>query len=576
MIGLGVSLLAAACVVFAVCIRYPIIGEDYKIFLPRLFDTLKFITNEGWKIQWWTPSIGGGIPSFANPQSMQFTLPQLFTSYMPPFKACMASIFLVSCAGSLALYRVGIICFSNCISASLLSLSAVVNGFYIMHMSIGHMTFHTYPLSFVVLWALVDPKISLRGAIAVLASVIGYCTYSGSAYIMVIAGFSVIMALLVMNIDVHWRRIAVILFSGMLLGVGISLAKLLAVREFMKNFPHLFAAQPIDNWWVIPQQFFITVLLQNFSYTSHYIQSYIGILQRGFWEADQSVALIVMVLFPVGIWLFLKQRTLSAQSLIRLLCLGVLIFLSGSMITESGIFFDAIKTLPVLQAFHVGVRFTSIFILPVCLLGVAAFNYILAWKGVKFSAFCTLVTAVCLAYQYYTYVQFLPNILRLTLNDKVVEESYGAYKKQPSAAAVSCAIYGDDVMAAMLNCTSLKPYEAIFGYFLERFRSRIRVIQGPVSAIWDGHYNMNYPPAFIADGFSKLREFPRIDEQDSKNFALFISHRQPSWEVPPHLLTAVWVSLGAVVIACLLFLSHLSPVRRFTKLAKRNNPPGED
>lgn len=58
---------------------YPLVGSDYRLFGPRLLDTLLHYKVNGFSIEWYTPSFGGGLPAYPNPLQMQFSLQQLFT-----------------------------------------------------------------------------------------------------------------------------------------------------------------------------------------------------------------------------------------------------------------------------------------------------------------------------------------------------------------------------------------------------------------------------------------------------------------------------------------------------------------
>ena len=61
---------------------YPLVGHDYGYFVPHLLDTDIHYKTNGLNIQWYTPSWGGGLPAYPNPQHIQFSLPQLLTSYL--------------------------------------------------------------------------------------------------------------------------------------------------------------------------------------------------------------------------------------------------------------------------------------------------------------------------------------------------------------------------------------------------------------------------------------------------------------------------------------------------------------
>ena len=53
---------------------YPLVGSDYRLFIPRLIDSLLHYKVNGFSVQWYTPSFGGGLPAYPNPLQMQFSI----------------------------------------------------------------------------------------------------------------------------------------------------------------------------------------------------------------------------------------------------------------------------------------------------------------------------------------------------------------------------------------------------------------------------------------------------------------------------------------------------------------------
>src|SRR5262245_38266301 len=66
---------------------YPMVGHDFSYFIPRLIDTHLHYRINGLAIQWYTPSFGGGLPAYANPQHIQFSLPQFLLFVFNPWHA---------------------------------------------------------------------------------------------------------------------------------------------------------------------------------------------------------------------------------------------------------------------------------------------------------------------------------------------------------------------------------------------------------------------------------------------------------------------------------------------------------
>src|SRR4030095_9833164 len=80
-------------------LKYPLIGHDYTLALPSFLDTALHYRLNGFVIQWFTPTFGGGIPAFPNPNNMQFSIPQFLAVILPPWDAIMASAVLYVTAG---------------------------------------------------------------------------------------------------------------------------------------------------------------------------------------------------------------------------------------------------------------------------------------------------------------------------------------------------------------------------------------------------------------------------------------------------------------------------------------------
>ena len=64
-----------------------LIGHDFRHQLPRLFIGAFHFWQNGLAVPHYTPSLCGGIPLFADPQSMYYSLPQLLTLFLDPLRA---------------------------------------------------------------------------------------------------------------------------------------------------------------------------------------------------------------------------------------------------------------------------------------------------------------------------------------------------------------------------------------------------------------------------------------------------------------------------------------------------------
>src|SRR5215216_7213206 len=90
--GAGITLI----IVLLINRDYPLVGHDYRYFIPRLIDTNLHIQRNGLSIQWYTPSFGGGLPAFPNPQHLEYSLVQALTFLVNPWLALLLTTAIVS------------------------------------------------------------------------------------------------------------------------------------------------------------------------------------------------------------------------------------------------------------------------------------------------------------------------------------------------------------------------------------------------------------------------------------------------------------------------------------------------
>ncbi len=163
--------------------KYPEIGFDYKYFIPRLIDTHLHYRINGLSIQWYTPSFGGGLPAYPNPQQIQFSLTQFLTLLVNPWSAILISIVCFALLGYFGAYLLihSVLGFHWAVGM----LGAVffsINGFFLGHLGAGHLGYLAYPLLPFFLIALLSPSIPFQAAGVILSLLFGIFIYSGGFY----------------------------------------------------------------------------------------------------------------------------------------------------------------------------------------------------------------------------------------------------------------------------------------------------------------------------------------------------------------------------------------------------------
>ena len=126
---------------------YPLVGHDFRLYIPRLIDSHLYYKVNGFGIEWYTPSFGGGLPAYPNPLQMQFSLQQLLTWFFNPWVAILIAIIIFTIIGFLVMYFLLEDCFEyQPLPAILGAVFFVANGFFIEHIVVGHVNFIPFPL----------------------------------------------------------------------------------------------------------------------------------------------------------------------------------------------------------------------------------------------------------------------------------------------------------------------------------------------------------------------------------------------------------------------------------------------
>ncbi len=171
------NLLALACgsstiliIILIVNKGYPLVGHDYRYFVAHLIDTNLHIQRNGLSIQWYTPSFGGGLPAFANPQNIEYSIVQWISYLTDPWSAILLSTAVVSLVGYYFFYKLlSQNLLLHWMASALGAMFFIGNGFYIEHLIAGHLGFQLFPLGAVVLYALIDTRNKILFNVSLLA-----------------------------------------------------------------------------------------------------------------------------------------------------------------------------------------------------------------------------------------------------------------------------------------------------------------------------------------------------------------------------------------------------------------------
>jgi hypothetical protein len=556
---------------------FPVVGHDFSFFMPRLIDTYLHYSINGFTIQWYSPSFGGGTPAYASAQSMQFSLLQLFTSFFDPWRSTCLSVIIYLAVG----FSAGYFFLRKLISlewtASLLgALLFVANGFYIQHISVGHLSFLAFPLLPVILYYLFRENRSFIFEGLMISIVIAFIFYSGGIYILTIFIFCLMIMMPLLYVFRSqlfvWRLMGLRSLVGISWALGLILSKLWAAIAYLRLFPReIYYTLPIswlDGLSGIVGQLLGTMTLapyywltqRNLIPFSQYFSVWIG-KSTSLWEFDISLSPILWFLIMLGLyWMLVDLKhpiKLTFQQHVAILVLILVLIVEASYITTKGLGYFYLKMLPGVASLNVPWRFTSALVYPLSIIGAISYNRLIRRSSSRkqeiiLTLFSTIVFIFILPYYR------VPELFTgQWFNAQSLIGTYYSIKKGYSP-MVDQILDVRDADAIQNEASSLYPHDPMFGYGASNYKPEISV--GPVDLIEYGYFNINNASGFLYPELNNTRPFERIKVGEKEYFYDFIQRRQPAWKRPTSQYVADSISFICLLTTIFFLLSRMMKI----------------
>ena len=568
--ALFLNILIINGVVLAVMnLRYPLIGHDYTLALPSLLDTALHYRLNGLTIQWFTPTFGGGIPVFPNPNNMQFSIPTFLAVILPPWDAMLVSTVLYVAGGFMACFyffnkTLGLHWTSSILGAAFFS----ANGFAITRIATGQVGYLSFTLLAIFLIVFLDKKISVQMAAPMMGILLAMYIHSGGYFIIIIFGLSILMSLPMIYLYkpelFDWKRFAVTLAGGGTIGLVIALSKLTATFSFMRFFPRLVA----DN---SPSPFVIGLLgiLLQLLGTQNLVPLFLlgGLdpvnypnftrgatgTSYGMWELDTSVTPVVFIILIISLVRFLRGTPRPAFRLndrsikLAVFCLFFFIWLAIEFSLGKGLVYPALKNLPILSSLRGNVRFVGAFIFPLALSAAIIYNkWIAGFDRLKQWRTFLAVNALAIL-PLSSYFLFKQDMLWMFYDVRVPQGIFEEIRAGESFEITEIGTPpGHNTGALLYRTSNLNLYEPVFGFELENFHPRVQ--PGSIWSITDDRYNLTDPTGFVYPELNGNQPFDRFRKDDQETMQLFVKHLQPEWKIPAYQRMVNWISLTAMFI----------------------------
>jgi hypothetical protein len=571
-------------------IDYPYIGHDYKYFIPNLLDNYLHYKINGFSIQWYTPSFGGGLPSFPNPQQIQFSLSELLTLLMNPWSATIVATICFALIGYFSMYYFLSHSLSLRWQTGILSgLFFTLNGFYIERMAVGHLGYQTFPVIVILMVTLFAPIIPKAIAGLVFSLVIAMLIHQAGFFLIAVFGLSFLIVLpmiyLFNSTLFSWKRVFFVTLFGGGLALIMSASKLAAVFAFMSFFPRQIAdyypnINILKGLSGIILQLLGTMNLAPLLKLVGKDPSLLGGMASitganyGFWEFDMSLSPIVIGIIIIGFYRVLRKPKEYSKLFAghkKWLAWSMLIFfiwLTIEFTLAKGFFYPTLQKLPIFSSLHVNPRFASAFLFPLALSAAIIYNgWVTKWserKTVLLFLFVNLLTLISVS----TFFMIKTDLQNRSYDVTKSLEIYRLIQSGDNLTVTGIVSDIDNTDALLMHQSNLQLYEPIFGYGLENFHPKI--VPGSIWNVSDGYYNMTNPSGYVFPEINGTRPFERIPIGDKDKLEDFARHKQPGWKIPFYQQVLDWVS-GLTVLVVVIILIYIGGKWMMTHLI--NNQP---
>jgi hypothetical protein len=570
-----VNILVVAAFTIWYCNRtYPMIGHDYRLFMPYMIDSYLHQKINGLTIQWYTPSFAGGRPVFPNPQDLQFSLPQFLLWIVNPWMAILASMAVYIIIGFIATYYflkrfLGQHPFASILGAIFFT----ANGFYFNHMAAGHVTFQAFTLFPVILIIIVHPRLPgwLGGLfLSFIAAILLYSGIHDITFFILTGLIFLPLLYLIKPSLLSGKRLFSIATWGGILTILLCGSKLWAAYSFMRFFPRLAQDNYSTNLWTgmvgIVHQLLGTMTLAplhrvlegKFTYNSVVDMAKSTGTIYGYWELDESLSPALLILLTGGAITFLLRKPkikapIDKRRLIAEICLILAVWIVIEFTLAKGLIYPYLRNLPIIESERVNVRNACAFIFPLAVVGAVIFNnWTKNWKPKALLA--VFIVLDCIALGSLLSFRYVPNIYLvgerkyeyMLCDFRPILDTYNEIHYQGETFPVNNIIPRADPWAVFQDdgTNLIDPYNT---FFKDINRHLTALHAGSVYDTDAGYFNIVDPTGYVFPEVNHSQMYERIPITEKAQFLDFINRRQPKWNLPVIQQVLNWTALITLI-----------------------------
>ncbi len=583
------NLLAIGVFIVWYCNRtYPIIGHDYRLFMPYMIDSYLHQKINGLIIQWYTPSFAGGRPVYSSPEDLQFSLPQFLMWIVDPWNAVLTSLLIYIAVGFIATYYFLKKLLGLGSPASILgAIFFIANGFYFEHAAVGHLTYQAFTLFAVILIIFTHPRLPIWLGGVFLSLIITMLVYSGIQNIAFFPLIGIIFFPLLYLIKpalLKWKKMLSVAILGGFLAVLLCGSKVYAIYSFMLLSPRLTQDNYTTNLWTgvvsIIHQLLGTMTLAPFYqvFNGQHNIGFITDLIRSsgsgydYWEQDASLSPALLILLVSGAFAFLlKKPNLKAppnkKRLLAIICLILAIWVVVEFRLTKGLIYPLIRNLPPFSSLRGNVRYVCAFIFPLAVVGAVIFDqWTKNWKSKTGVMLVFLLLDGIALSSLLTFRSIPTKNLMFVCDYRPILNTYDKIRYDGETFPIKYVNPNADPWSVFEdNATNLiDPYNVLFNPLTGGYGSALHA--GSVYDINDGYYNMINPTGYLFPESNDSFKFERIPVAEKAQFLDFINRRQPNWKLPRRQQILNWMALITLIAEIGLLVAY--PVIKWLRISK--------
>lgn len=571
-----------------------LLGHDYEWFLPYFIFGKIWFKNNLLTIPWFTPSFCCGTPFYADPQTMFYSIQQIFFILFEPIFALKLMIIYFSLIAYLGMFFLLKRSFNFSDYASLLGATIFIfNGFFVYRAIVGHVAYLNFvliPFYCFFLFENIINKNKYLKIVSLLVSALIFASFfhSGSGPIMPLILSVIIVVLIFFYFKLNSLKIIKPFFISIFLGLFIASSKISAGLFFLDNFkriyPPLVFADIIDYLLVVFNSLFIFPDINFFNQTVNNRVT-VGL---GVHEIEYGVSIVPLITF--FIFFFIKKNYIFFKD-IRILLLVFLLLILPIIFNVNVSFLQKILTkIPILSSSWVQIRWSAFYIIPLIFLTVFILDATKDFKKTLVYIFLLIIVVQNIFYNklYYQNQFYDPkNMSEFSKNINSAHEKinydikgFGLMSKEDGK--INNHNIRNDFF--FMNLSSLLCYQPIFGYGLENFPSQKLIINNRVK--FDNNryllvgdlvlnqknnskiINFLNPSCFLFPKENNCRPGDLFDTKINDNFNNFINYKPIKFNKSPVQIFFDYLSLFSLILLIVLIIYNLYLYWYFRKFSQ--------